>query len=88
MQKANEKLLVEQEKSEGLLLNILPKPIAQKLKDGHNTIADNFAEVTILFADIVGFTELSKCIPPGQLVKMLNEIFSAFDRLSERFGKN
>ena len=84
LQKANEKLLVEQEKSEGLLLNILPKPIAQKLKDGHNNIADNFAEVTILFADIVGFTELSKRIPPGQLVNMLNEIFSAFDRLSEQ----
>lgn len=86
LQQANGKLLIEQEKSEGLLLNILPKPIAQKLKDGHSSIADSFAEVTILFADIVGFTELSKHTPPGQLVNILNEIFSAFDRLSEQHG--
>jgi len=85
LQETNEKLLTEQEKSESLLLNILPKSIAQQLKEGQSSIADGFAEVTILFADIVGFTELSKHIPPGQLVNLLNEIFTAFDRLSEKY---
>jgi len=78
-------LLVEQEKSEKLLLNILPKQIAQKLKEGKKDIADGFAEVTILFADLVGFTELSENINPPQLVDLLNEIFSCFDELTDRY---
>jgi len=76
----------EQEKSELLLLNILPKAIADRLKQKHETIADSFPEVTILFADIVNFTQLSQRIPATELVKLLNEIFSIFDRLSEEHG--
>ncbi len=86
LQHTNEKLSSEQVKSEGLLLNILPEPIAQRLKDGHTNIADGFAEVTILFADIVNFTELSKTILPKELVKLLNEIFTGFDELTEKHG--
>ena len=84
LQETNEQLLQEQEKSERLLLNILPEPIAEQLKEGHRNIADGFAEVTILFADIVGFTTLSAQIPPKQLVSLLNDIFSGFDCLSDR----
>lgn len=86
LRKTNEQLAIEQEKSERLLLNILPEPIANRLKDEHHSIADGFAEVTILFADIVKFTELSSQVPPEKLVSLLNEIFSAFDRLTERYG--
>lgn len=74
----------EQEKSERLLLNVLPKPIADRLKQGQHTIADNFAEVTVLFADIVGFTELSAALAPTDLVELLNQIFSVFDYLVEQ----
>lgn len=79
-------LQAEQEKSERLLLNILPKPIAEKLKQGWNTIADSFAEVTVLFADIVDFTKLSSQVSPTDLVNLLNEIFSTFDQLAEQHG--
>jgi adenylate cyclase len=79
-------LSVEQEKSEALLLNILPGPIADRLKLRPNSIADSFAEATVLFADIVGFTELSSRLTPQELVKYLNEIFSCFDRLAEKHG--
>lgn len=76
----------EREKSELLLLNILPKPIAERLKQNHQTIADSFTEATVLFADIVGFTHLSQRISATELVKLLNEIFSAFDQLTETYG--
>jgi adenylate cyclase len=79
-------LQAEQEKSERLLLNILPAPIAELLKQGHNTIADSFGEVTVLFADIVDFTKLSAHISATELVNKLNEIFSAFDRLTRKHG--
>ncbi|MBW4679971.1 MAG: response regulator [Microcoleus vaginatus WJT46-NPBG5] len=79
-------LQAEQEKSERLLLNILPKAIAEKLKQGWNTIADSFAEVTVLFADIVDFTKLSAQVSPTDLVNLLNDIFSTFDRLAEQHG--
>ena len=69
-------------RSERLLLNVLPAPISARLKDDEE-IADGFAEVTVLFADIVGFTELSQKRSPDALVKMLNRIFSAFDDLAE-----
>ncbi|WP_088894283.1 adenylate/guanylate cyclase domain-containing protein [Leptolyngbya ohadii] len=71
----------EQEKSERLLLNVLPKPIADRLKQGQNTIADNFSEVTVLFGDIVNFTQLSVSMSPADLVELLNQIFSTFDQL-------
>ncbi|NER38360.1 MAG: HAMP domain-containing protein [Oscillatoria sp. SIO1A7] len=76
----------EQEKSERLLLNILPIPIARKLKEKPTHIADGFPEVTILFADIVGFTKLSQKISPQEIVQLLNDIFCAFDNLSDRHG--
>ena len=80
---ARRQLEAEQEKSERLLLNILPQSIAERLKQSHRTIADNFTEVTVLFADIVGFTELSAQISPPEVVELLNQIFSIFDQLAE-----
>ncbi|MEM8641744.1 MAG: adenylate/guanylate cyclase domain-containing protein [Cyanobacteria bacterium P01_G01_bin.54] len=79
-----EKLIAEMERSEALLLNVLPYSIAQRLKADKKIIADDFAEVTVLFADIVNFTPLSASMPPTELVKMLNQIFSEFDRLVEK----
>jgi class 3 adenylate cyclase/HAMP domain-containing protein len=66
-----------------LLLNILPARIAERLKNGERIIADACAEVTILFADIVGFTDLSTRIPAQQLVALLSELMSDFDRLAQ-----
>lgn len=74
----------EQEKSERLLLNILPQPIAERLKNEEGTIADSFAEATVLFADIVDFTRLATHIPATEVVKLLNDIFSLFDSLAEK----
>ncbi|MBK4729988.1 adenylate cyclase [Oxynema sp. CENA135] len=79
-------LEIEQAKSERLLLNILPETIADRLKQKPETIADNFTEVTILFADIVGFTKLSARVSPTELVNLLNEIFSEFDGLADRWN--
>jgi adenylate cyclase len=76
----------EQEKSERLLLNILPGPIAQRLKEQHTTIADGFSDVTVMFADIINFTRLSEEMPPKFMVTLLNEVFSHFDQLAEKFG--
>lgn len=76
----------EHNKSEKLLLNILPSSIADRLKQKEEIIADGFEEVTILFADIVNFTKLSARISPNELVTMLNKIFSAFDRLAILYG--
>lgn len=84
--KAQSALEREQERSESLLLNILPAPIAQRLKAGNQTIADGYAEATILFADLVGFTRMSTTVSPEQLVVLLNRLFSRFDELSDRFG--
>ncbi|MBD2016821.1 urea ABC transporter substrate-binding protein [Microcoleus sp. FACHB-53] len=79
-----EALRYQQECTEELLLNILPSPIAQRLKRAESTIADNFADVTVLFADLVNFTEISAEIPPTRLVDLLNKIFSDFDQLAEK----
>ena len=81
-----EQIRVEKEKSERLLLNILPGPIAERLKANEGIIVDSFPEATVLFADIVGFTHLSTLISPKELINMLNSIFSAFDRLATRHG--
>ncbi|MEG4486745.1 adenylate/guanylate cyclase domain-containing protein [Microcoleus sp. D2_18a_B4] len=83
---AEDALREEQEKSEKLLLNILPKAIAERLKQNETTIAEYFPEVTVLFADIVGFTALSAVMNPIDLVELLNKIFSGFDLLCERHG--
>jgi len=82
----HDQLQVEREKSELLLLNILPKSIAERMKLGETNIADSYEDVTVLLADLVGFTALSAHIDPGQIVKLLNEIFSAFDLLAEKHG--
>ncbi len=80
-----ERLLgIEHARSERLLLNILPRAIAERLKGDERNIADGFPEVTILFADIVGFTELSQRTSPADLVELLNRIFFAFDALSDQ----
>ena len=79
-------LQYQQEQSERLLLNILPEEIANRLKMGDSTIADTFANATVLFADIVGFTQLSARVSPTELVSFLNEIFSTFDHLAEKHG--
>jgi class 3 adenylate cyclase len=76
----------ERAKSERLLLNVLPAPIAARLRDSVGTIADGFDGVTVLFADIVDFTTLSATATPNQVVEFLNGLFSRFDRLAERHG--
>ena len=77
---------IEQARSEKLLLNILPKSIANRLKDNDMRIADSFDSVTILFADIVGFTQLSANLNPTDLVDLLSQIFSKFDQLAANHG--
>jgi class 3 adenylate cyclase len=79
------KLADEQEKSEQLLLNILPKAIAERLKRGESTIADSFDDVTVLFGDIANFTKLSADLSPAELVEILNRIFSRFDELADKY---
>jgi class 3 adenylate cyclase len=79
-------LALEQQRSERLLLNVLPAPIAERLKQGEGVIADAFPEVTVLFADLVDFTRRSRRIGPAQVVATLNELFSAFDELALRQG--
>lgn len=76
----------EKEKSESLLLNILPLSIAKRLKSGEKAIADRFESATVLFADIVNFSELSVETSPSQLLFYLNSLFSEFDQLTEEFG--
>jgi class 3 adenylate cyclase len=79
-------LALEEEKSERLLLNMVPASIAARLKQTQDVIADAFPEVTVLFADLVDFTPRSQQIAPEQVVRFLNELFSVFDRLAQRHG--
>ncbi len=92
---AEEALRAEQEKSERLLLNVLPKPIAEQLKQDLSPldqpgqqalVAQHHEEVTILFADIVGFTPLSTQLSPIELVSLLNRVFSMFDEFADDYG--
>lgn len=76
----------EYRRSENLLRNVLPDAIAQRLKSHPGTIADRFDQVTVLFADLVNFTTLSQAMPATQLVALLDEVFSEFDRLADRLG--
>lgn len=76
----------QRQQSEQLLLNILPQKIAQRLKMQQTAMADRFESATVLFADIVGFTEWVSQIQAAELVSRLNEIFSEFDRIAERYG--
>jgi guanylate cyclase len=77
---------VFQEKSENLLLNILPREIAAILKNENRTIADHYEEASILFADMVDFTPMSAEMSPSAMVELLNEIFSHFDDLVESYN--
>ena len=86
LQEAHRLLQVEQERSERLLLNVLPGPIAERLKNSSQTIADGFAEVSVMFADIVNFTRVAEGLTPQQVFTMLNKIFSSFDELAESYG--
>ena len=77
-------LRIEQDKAESLLLNILPRSIADRLKADTHTIADQFSSASILFADVVDFTRLSERLPPADVVGVLDHLFSHFDTLAER----
>jgi adenylate cyclase len=80
------RLVDEQAKSERLLLNILPRPVAEQLKESAGVIAERFNDASVLFADIVGFTPLSEGMPPEAVVLLLDHLFTEFDALAERFG--
>ena len=81
-----DELHAEKERSEKLLLNILPPAIAERLKHNETNIAQGHADVTVLFADIVGFTRMTEEMSPGETVKVLNDIFSIFDELADKHG--
>ena len=76
----------EHDRAEGLLHNILPDPIALRLKDGEHVIADEHEEATVIFADIVNFTAASAKLTPAELVDTLNKVFTRFDALAEEHG--
>ena len=86
LQAQHDLLKLEQEKTENLLLNILPRSIAHRLKDGEERCADSHANVTVMFSDLVGFTRMSQGMNPTQLVEMLHELFSSFDQLVDEAG--
>ncbi len=86
LEEAHHLLQIEQDRSERLLLNILPGPIAERLKNSNLTIADGFADVSVMFVDIVNFTRIAEGLNPQQVFSMLNRIFSSFDELAEKFG--
>ena len=79
-------LRLEQAKAENLLLNILPRSIADKLKDETQPIADHFGSASILFADVAEFTPWSERLPPAEVVGYLDRLFSHFDELAERYA--
>lgn len=79
-------LKAEHEKSESLLLNILPKVISSRLKAHEPVIADEFESATVLFTDMVGFTSFAADVPPRMLVMLLNDIFSRFDQATRKYG--
>jgi len=83
-----EKMLleIEQLKTEKLMLNILPKPVADRLKKGEKNISGSYPDVTILFSDLVGFTQLSTRISAGELVSLLNNLFTRFDKRADLLG--
>src|SRR2546430_8907465 len=79
-------IAAERERSERLLLNVLPEPIAERLKGGESLIADGAPEVGVLFADIAGFTPMSEAMAPEDIVRLLNEVFTRFDELAAVHG--
>jgi len=86
LKQAHRLLQIEQDKSERLLLNILPGPVAERLKREDGDVADGFADVTVMFADIVNFTHIAEGMAPSQIFTMLNKIFSGFDALADKHG--
>ncbi|MGZ4142340.1 MAG: adenylate/guanylate cyclase domain-containing protein [Actinomycetota bacterium] len=86
LDREHQKVVYEQARSEGLLLNVLPPSIASRLKASPQVIADAFPDVTVLFADIVNFTPLASRLPPEELVRLLDGLFTDFDELAERYG--
>lgn len=86
LEELNRSITTEREKSEQLLMNVLPQPIAERMKAGEIHIAEHFSEVTVLFADIVGFTNLSSKINARELVNLLDGIFSGFDAAAVQHG--
>ena len=81
-----ELLEVEQMKTEKLMLNILPRPIADRLKRGEKNISGSYPDVTILFSDLVGFTKMSSQTSATDLVKLLNDLFTRFDKRADALG--
>ena len=86
MEEAHTRLGDEQERSEKLLLNVLPERIAARLKRHESPIADGIEEVTVMFADIVSFTRMAGELKPAQIFSLLNRLFSEFDALAEKYG--
>ncbi len=81
-----DELQAERQRSERLLFNTLPPAVAERMIRGEETIADHYPEVTVLVADLVGFTQLAAHVAPQEVVSLLNEIFSTFDSLAEKHG--
>jgi class 3 adenylate cyclase len=79
-------VLAEKERADRLLLNILPGGIAERLKNNESNIAQGHADVTVMFADIVGFTRLTEELSPVETVKMLNDLFSRFDDIADKYA--
>ena len=86
MARQTEALALERVRSERLLLNMLPAPIAERLKRDETNIADGHADVSVMFADIVNFTRLSEEMSPNETVRLLNDIFSEFDAMADKYG--
>lgn len=86
LEATHHELAAEQARSEKLLLNVLPASVAHRLKHSDEVIADRFPQATVLFADIVSFTELATNHPPADIFFLLNHIFSHFDLLAESHG--
>ena len=79
-------LVGEQQKAESLLLNVFPVNIAKRLKDHQTLIADGHSDVTVMFADITNFTQMTEQMAPQQMVALLNKIFSWFDAMTDKYG--
>ncbi|HJQ43738.1 MAG TPA: adenylate/guanylate cyclase domain-containing protein [Jatrophihabitantaceae bacterium] len=86
IERQGEMIAAERERSDLLLRNVLPDVVAEQLKDSNEPIAEYFDEVTVLFADISGFTEMASAVPPRELVGLLNDVFSMFDSLTAARG--
>ncbi len=86
LNRVNDELAIEKERSHALLLNVLPQPIIDRLNAGEEMIADRYDDVAIVFSDFVGFTEISTRLEVSTLVSSLNGLFSAFDAACADLG--